>query len=72
MPLDLTDLTAAVTEDESVDSSAITLINNIAAALEAAKGDPIAVAALAARLRATSASLAAAVSAHTPGAPPTP
>ena len=68
MALDLSALEAAVSEDETVDGSAIALINGLATALEATKGDPVAVQALADRLRATSAALAAAVIAHTPAA----
>lgn len=65
----LVDLTAAVTENTSVDQSAITLLNDLAAKLDAAATDPAAVAALAADIRASSADLAAAVVANTPAAP---
>lgn len=67
---DLTSLTAAVTEDETVDASAITLLNGLAAQVEALKSDPVALQALADRIKATSAALAAAVVANTPAAPP--
>jgi hypothetical protein len=68
MALDLTQLTAEVERDNTVDQSAITLITGLAAALEAAKGDPVAVQALADKLRAQSDALAAAITANTPAA----
>jgi len=68
MAIDLTQLTAEVERDNTVDQSAITLINGLATQLEAAKGDPVAVQALADKLRAQSDALAAAVTANTPAA----
>ena len=67
--LDLTALAAAVTEDESVDSSAVTVINALMAEVEANKADPAAIQALVDRVRASNATLAAAVAAGTPAAP---
>lgn len=64
----LDDLTAAVTENTSVDQSAIVLLNDIAARLEAAQNDPAAVAQLATDIRSSSTELAAAVAANTPAA----
>jgi hypothetical protein len=68
MALDLTALDAEITRDTDVNSSASTLITQLAAAFEAAKGDPAAVQALVDKLRANNDSLAAAVAANTPGA----
>ena len=68
MPLDLTALQAEVSRDSDVNSSASTLISALAAAVEATKGDPAAVQALADSLRANNDSLAAAVAANTPAA----
>lgn len=67
-------LTSEVTNIETVDASAVTLINGIAAQIEAAVAadnlaDDSAAAALAARLRASADNLAAAISANT--TPPT-
>ncbi len=61
MPLDLTALEAAIAEDESVDSSATTLINALLDEVEANKNDPARIQALVDRARASSAPLAAAV-----------
>ena len=68
MPLNLAELTAEIARDESVNSSASTLIIALAAQIEAAAGDQTALDALVASLRANSTSLAAAVAANTPGA----
>ena len=70
MALNMSALEAEITRDEQVNSSAATLIAAIATELEAVKGDPAAVQALADRLKANSDALAAAVAAHTPGEPP--
>jgi hypothetical protein len=70
MPLDFTALEAAVTEDESVDSSAATLLKTLFDEVEANKNNPAAIQAIVDRVRATNAKLAAAVSANTPSAPP--
>lgn len=68
--LDLTALEAEVTRNETVDGSAKLLIERLATELEAAKGDPVAIQLIVDRLRSHNDSLAAAVSANTPGAPP--
>lgn len=67
--IDLTALEAEVSSNESVDQSAITLIESLAAEIESSKGDPVALQALVDRLRASSAALASAISANTPAAP---
>lgn len=72
MALDLTQLTAAVDRDRTVNESAITLLSNLAQMLRDAAADPAAVRALADQLDANQQALADAVVAHTPGAPPTP
>jgi hypothetical protein len=66
--LDLTALQAEVTRDQGVVSSAVTLIKNLADKIEATKGDPAAVQALADSLRTSTDDLAAAVAANTPAA----
>lgn len=70
--LDLSKLEAEVARDEQVNSSAAALIGALAAELEASKNDPAAIQALADRLKASQDSLAAAVAANTPAAPPAP
>lgn len=62
-------LTAEVTNNTSVEQSAITLIQNIATELAAAGTDPVALAALVTKLQTNDAALAAAVTANTPAAP---
>jgi hypothetical protein len=72
---DLTTLTAQVAQNVTVEGSAITLIQGIAAQLAAAiaANDPAALDALQAELAASDTSLAAAITANTPAAPtPTP
>jgi hypothetical protein len=61
-------LTTQVAKNESVEASALLLINGIAARLAAAAGKPAAVTALAANLTASSGVLAAAVVANTKSA----
>jgi hypothetical protein len=68
MPLDLTAITAAVQRNSDAEASAIALIQDIAARLEAAKGDPVAIQALADALNAKADELGAAVVANTPAA----
>ena len=68
MALDLTALQAEVERDATVNGSAATLIEQLAAQFEAVKGDPVAVQALVDQLRANNDSLSAAVSANTPAA----
>jgi hypothetical protein len=65
---DLTTLTAQVTANTDVEASAVILINGLAAQLLAAKNDPVAIQALADKLNASAASLAAAITANTPAA----
>jgi hypothetical protein len=67
--VDLSALTAEVARDKDVNSSAATLLADLAARLEAAKADPVAIQALADALRAQSDDLAAAVAANTPADP---
>lgn len=59
-------LTAAVEKERTVTASAITLIQGLAAKIDAAKEDPDALEALAAEINSQSDALAAAVSANTP------
>ena len=68
MPLDFAALEAEITRDNDVNSSAATLLADLATRLEATKGDPAKVAELASSLRANSDLLAAAVAANTPSA----
>ena len=68
MSLELDALTAQVTENESLEQSAITLIQGIAAQLAAAKDDPVKIQALADSLKGSAASLADAITANTPAA----
>lgn len=67
---DLNELTEEVTNNTDVVASAVTLIAGLADQLEAAATDPAAVQALANTLRTNNQSLAAAVAANTPVAPP--
>ena len=69
MASDLDSLTAEVTNNTSVEQSAITLIQNLAAAITAAGTDPVALASLVSQLQTNDAALAAAVTANTPAAP---
>jgi hypothetical protein len=69
MALDFSALQAEITRDADVNSSAATLLADLAARVEATKGDPAAVQALADSLRANSDALAAAVVANTPADP---
>ena len=62
---DLTVLTAEVARNTEVDQSAITLLNGLAAQIEALKTDPVALQALADTMRGSSDALAAAVVANT-------
>ena len=65
MATDLTVLQAQVQANTDVVASAVTLINGIAAQLEASKNDPVAIQALADSLKASDDALAAAVTANT-------
>lgn len=68
MASDLTELTAAVAKDTEVDSSAITLLNGLKTALDAAGTDPAALKALSNQLGSNSQALADAITANTPAA----
>lgn len=68
---DLTQLTADVAAEVTVDESAITLLAGLKAQLDAAGTDPVALAALSQSLETEQAKLAAAVVAYTPAAPTT-
>lgn len=65
---ELDDLTAAVQADTDAENSAITLIQGLAAQIQANAADPAKIAELAAKLTASSSALAAAVVANTPAA----
>lgn len=67
----LTDLQDAVARDTAVETSAITLLQGLKAALDAAiaSNDPAALQALSAQLGTNADALAAAVAANTPAAP---
>jgi hypothetical protein len=69
---DIVSLTAQVAQNTSVEESAVTLINGIAAQLAAAiaAGNPAALDALQAQLAASASDLGAAITANTPAAPP--
>lgn len=69
---DLTALTAQVAQNTSVEASAVTLIQGLAAQLAAAGTDPAALAALQSQLNTSATALAAAITANTPAAPPAP
>lgn len=65
----LDDLAAAVAAEDTVIDSAVTLLNGLKAALDAAGTDPAKLAALSADITAKTAALSTAVSANTPAAP---
>jgi len=65
---ELDNLTKAVTDDETVQDSAITLMTQLSALLVAAKNDPAKVQALADSLNAKKQALADAITANTPAA----
>jgi len=66
MSAELEALRAEVEENTAVDQSAITLLQGLAAQIEALKQDPVALQELADKLNASSEALAAAVAANTP------
>ena len=66
---DLSSLTTAVTNETSVNQSAITLLNGLSAALTAAGTDPVALAALATQINSNASALSAAITANTPVTP---
>lgn len=68
MSAELDALTTQVTENTNVENSAVQLIQNIAAQLQAAGTDPAALQALHSQLKASADALAAAVTANTPAA----
>ncbi len=68
MSQQLTDLQAAVAQEITVEQSAITLLNGLAAQLAAAGTDPAALQTLHDQILASSNALAAAVTANTPAA----
>lgn len=70
--LDLSALEAAVAENDTVDGSAITLLDQLMAEVEANKGNPAAIQAIVDRVRSANATLAAAVARNTPASPETP
>lgn len=72
MAADLARLTAAVERDETVNQSAITLLNSLSQLIRDNADDPAALNALADKLDAQQQQLADAVVANTPAAPPTP
>lgn len=69
MAADLTSLTAQVTQNTTVEQSAVRLIQGLAAQVTAAGTDPTALAALVTQLNTSATSLAAAVAANTQAAP---
>lgn len=72
MSAELDALSAQVAATNTVEQSAITLLEGIAAQLAAIKDDPAKIEALATSLKAQSDSLAAAVAANTPAGPTPP
>lgn len=70
MSQQLDDLTTEVTNATTVEQSAVTLIQGLAAQLAAAGTDPVKLQALHDQLVASDATLAAAIAANTPAAPP--
>lgn len=65
-------LTTQVSENTSLEQSAITMIQGLAQQIAQAADDPAEVAALSAHLKESADALAAAITANTPAAPPTP
>ena len=61
-------LTKQVTENETVEGSAVTLMNNLSAIIAANKTDPAALQALSDSLKNSADALAAAITANTPAA----
>lgn len=69
---DLAQLTADVAAETAADQSAITLLQGLKVALDAAGTDPVALAALSQSIEANTSALSAAVTANTPVATPAP
>jgi chromosome segregation ATPase len=72
MSKELDDLTAEVAADTAIESSAVKLIQGLAAQIAAAGTDPVALKALTDSLTTSSTALAAAVTANTPAPAPAP
>lgn len=72
MMAQIDDLEAELARNTSVDESVLALITNLLAQIEAAKTDPARIQAVIDKFRANDDSLAAAVAANTPAAPPAP
>lgn len=68
----LDDLSVQVQENTSVEASAVTLIEGLAAQIAANATDAAKVSALSAQLKSSASALAAAITANTPAAPPPP
>lgn len=68
MALDLSQLTAEVERNESIDGSASALLKRLFDEVEANKTDPAALQALVDRVRSSNDSLTQAIAANTPGA----
>ena len=69
MSAELDALAAQVEQNTTVEESAVTLIQGLAAQIAAAANDPAAIAALSAKLQSSATALAAAIAANTPAAP---
>lgn len=67
---DLTQLTADVAAETAADQSAITLLQGLKAALDAAGTDPVALKALSDSIEANTSALSAAITANTPTSTP--
>lgn len=67
--MDLTQLTADVAAETTIDQSVETLLTTLAGEITAAGGDPVALKALTDQMEANAAALGAAVTANTPAAP---
>lgn len=72
MSTELDALTAQVAQNTSVEASAVTLIQGLAAQLAAAGTDPAKLSALQSQLNTSATALAAAITANTPAAPAAP
>jgi len=69
MSKELDDLTAQVAQNTTIEESAVTLINGLAAKITEAGTDPAKLAALSASLTTSANDLSAAIAANTPAAP---
>lgn len=67
--MDLTQLTADVAAETTIDQSVETLLTTLAGEITAAGGDPVVLKALTDQMEANAAALGAAVTANTPAAP---